>query len=475
MSQDLICRKIAHLKVDAEASIRNSSSKIERILNDGLPIFSDEVGSFSSNAEKFYISTSNREMENTTIAVKNYLNNAKWDLVNKYYINVLKNLDSLTNIIFCIQKNYFDNIQYINISQSYNMGSSIDNITTRSLRINEASKGELLISLYRRLYILRPFIEKINNEILRIPDHIITHKCALSTLNELLPIWKISINSQAKNESQCLYNRENKLSSVICLQLPLENIFFKQGSFVSRPMAQIDNNSLFNDVLVTLFFSKNKFNPYGGKYNLRASLKLPEFTSYLINNNYQLYVKTKPSGSESKNITSSTLPQVDFPSCIKSALAKQIHSTLHRVHWALIDRLIFHTIVQQVVNAQKDSPEAIYINELSSERVIFSINEASPSISFSHDNSGLEVKNISVSYKPISVENCFLSNDELNALKLLRESFLEIWRNSIKLNTDNLLENQMCVIKLSKYSNKLLERWIHKLAKKCINISATSL
>ncbi|KAH8583794.1 uncharacterized protein ELE39_001540 [Cryptosporidium sp. chipmunk genotype I] len=470
MGQDLICREITDLKVDAEPSLRSNSSRIERILNDGLPVFSDDVGSFSSNAEKFYISTSKREIENSAISVRNYLNNANWDLINKQYINVLKNLDSLTSIIFCIQKNYCDNIQYINISQSYSMASGIENITTKSLRINEASKEELLISIYRRLCMLKPFIEKINNEILKIPEHITTHNGVLSTLNELLPIWKISINSQVNNEAKCFYNCENKLSSVICLQLPLKNIFFKQKeSFISRFMAQIDNNSLFNDVYVTLCFKKNEFNPYTRKYNLCASIKLPEFTSYLINNNYQLYVKTIPDRSVTKNKTSSTVPKVDFPSCIKSTLAKQIHSILHRVHWTLIDRLIFHIILQQIANMQKDYPEVIYIKELSSEHVIISINETNPPFNAINASLGPEIKSISISYKPVGVEeNRFLSSNELNALKLLRESFLEIWKNSIKLNLDNLLENQICGSKLCKYSNELLERWIYKLAKKCI-------
>ncbi|OII74214.1 uncharacterized protein cubi_01058 [Cryptosporidium ubiquitum] len=469
MNQDLICKKINNLRIGAEPSLRNNSSRIERILNDGLPLFSDEVGSFTSNAEKFYISTSNREIENMKIEVRNYLNNEKWDLINKQYVNVLKNLDSLTNIIFCIQKNYSDNIQYINISQSYSMASTSETLNARSFRINEASKNELLISIYKRLCMLKPFIEKINNEILRIPDRIITHKGALSTLNELLPIWKITMYSQTNSETQCFYSHENILSSVVCLQLPLKNIFKQKESFTSRPMARIDHDNLFSDVLVNLFFNnKNEFISYNGKCNLHVSIKLPEFTSYLINNNYQLYVKIIPNRSPAKNNTYSTTPKVDFPICIKSTLAKQIHSILHKIHWTLIDRSIFHTLMQQIANIQRDNPEMIFIKELSSENITFSINETSLSNDANYYNFGLELKSISISFKPINnKEDCFLSSNELNALKLLRESFLEIWKHSIELNLDTPLENPMCGVKLCKYSNKLLERWIYKLAKKC--------
>lgn len=471
MSQDLICREVANLRVDAESSLRNNSSRIERVLNDGLPLFSEEVGSFSSNAEKFYTSTSNRETEQVIVGGKHYLNSARWDLIDKQYVNVLKNLDCLTNIIFCIQKNYCDNIQYINISQSYDMVSSNENLAARSLCINEASKDELLISLYRRLSILKPFVNKINNEIQRVPNRIITHINALVVLNELLPIWKININSQNNDQTQSFYNCESVLSSVISLQLPSRNVFFKKKeSIISRSMWQIDNNILFDDMIIKLFFNcKNESNCHVGESSLRAFIKLPELISYFINNNYQLCIEITQNIPESKRSISDTKPKVDFPPCIKSTLAKQIHSFLHKIHWVLIDRTIFHVIVQQVVNNQKENPEMISIRELDSEHVIFSINEANSYINNTYADLGLKTKDISISYKPISTTGKrFLTSTELNALILLRETFLEMWKHSIELNVGDLLGNPMSCAKLCKYSNKLLEGWIFKLAKKCI-------
>lgn len=471
MSQDLICEEIATLKIDAESSLRNNSSRIERVLNDGLPLFSEEVGSFSSNAEKFYTSTSNRETEQMIVEGKHYLNSTRWDLIDRQYVNVLKNLDSLTNIIFCIQKNYCDNIQYINISQSYDMVSSSESLSTRSFCINEASKDELLISVYRRLSILKPFVDKINTEIRIVPNRIITHIHALSALNELLPIWKININSQNNDETQSLHNLENVLSSVISIQLPSRNVFFrKKESLASRYMGQIDNNSLFDDLLIKLFFNcRNESNSHVKKPNLRAFMKLPESTSFLIKNNYQLCIKITQNVPTSKRSISDTKPKVDFPPCIKSTLAKQMHSILHKIHWILIDRSIFHIIMQQIVNIQKDSPEVISIRELDSEHIIFSINEANSYINNPYADLGLIAKDISISYRPIATTGKYsLTSTEINALKLLRETFLEVWKHSIQLNVGDVFEDPLRCTKICKYSNKLLEGWIFKLAKKCI-------
>lgn len=123
--------------------------------------------------------------------------------------------------------------------------------------------------------------------------------------------------------------------------------------------------------------------------------------------------------------------------------------------------------MQQIINTQKSNPEMICIKELSSENIRFSIDEKNFFTKLNFANLGLKLESISINFKPISNEDCFLSSNELNALKLLRETFLEIWQNSTKLNLNTPPETPMCG-KLCNYSNKLLEKWIYKLAKKCI-------
>ncbi|KAJ1607755.1 hypothetical protein OJ253_2204 [Cryptosporidium canis] len=471
MDKNLICGEIVNLRVDAESSLRSSSSRIERILTDGQPLFSEEVGSFPSNAEKFYISTSNKETEQI-LGVKHYSNNSKWELINMQFINILKNLDSLTNIIFCIQKNYGDNIQYMNISQSYCMASTSENLAARSLCINEASKDELLISIHRRLSILKPFVHLINNEVLRVPSRILTHLSALRVLNELLPIWNISVSSQNYDETPSFHSRGNVLSSVISLQLPSRNAFLGQKeSIISKSMGRADNNNLFGDLFATLIFNcKNEFSFRPEMQNLRALVKLPEFMSNLIDNNFQLYIKITENIPESKRVAFDTKPNIIFPPCLNSTLAKQIHSILHKAHWVLIDHLIFHIMVHQIINIQRDQPEIISIRELDSEHVVFSIHETSSNINNNiYAGLGLISSDLSINYRPVKAGNePLLTRADVAALKLLREAFLDAWRDSTKWRLSDELDPPINCVKSCKYSNKLLEGWALKLAKKCI-------
>ncbi|KAF7458620.1 hypothetical protein HWI79_705 [Cryptosporidium felis] len=471
MDDHLICNRIYNLKVDVEPSTRTGFPKIERILADGIPSFAEEIGNFSSNAEKYFISTSSRANDIKTNKEKRYFNNGKWDAIDNQYSNTLKNLDTLTNVIFCIQKNFGDKIQYLNISQSYRMICKAEHFSKKSYYINEASKKELLLSIFRRFCVLKPFIKKVNDEMNKIPLRISTHIDILNTINELLPIWKISLSNRA-NKEQLSHDNRSCLSFKFCLHLPQRNTFINNEQYISNSWLHSNDNNIFGDLFVTVLFN-NKHEDITNncgyrKTSTRVFIKLPNLTSHILNKRYQLNIQFSSNNSNCCTRVIDTTPKVIFPSCLNSELSKQIHSTLHNIYWSLLDRSIYHAFVRQLIDIQRESSETVSIKELHSEEVSFSINKTN----FHGDdrahftNMGIDLENICISYKPVNYEKRCLNICEMRALRLLREAFLEIWNCSLKNNIDNYFEIFMHRIETHKFYNGLLERWISKLLQK---------
>ncbi|KAH8742037.1 hypothetical protein FG386_003539 [Cryptosporidium ryanae] len=467
MDENLIDPSIYNESVEVESYTRNSSSRIERILSDGIPIFAEEIGCFSSNAEKYFISTSNKELEEKLQKDDRLLNNSEWCTIESSICNVNKNLEVLSNVIFCIQKAYCDNIQYINISQSY----KIINEETRSIFSNEASKKELLLSISRRKSTLRPLVNEINLERNIIPTRFLTHYEILNSINELLPIWNISLYQNFSHETP-IHECYNSLSLQVKLILPPLNLSTQRGEKSSAKLWTKMANICFEDLVLILSFQnltdESDFHSFTHEKYVKncVCIKVPETLFSFLDENSELNI-TFDSAFLFYLLNKTSILSENFviPPSIKSKLSKQIHSSLRRIHWSLIDRAIFHTLIQELITIQKESKNHININGLDSNELSFSID---PQMIINHCNETREkFVNIYITFKQVEGSNSYFNSKENESIAtiLLREAFLEIWDKSNELDFTKLSNEFEECFTSNVNSSILLDTWIFKLQK----------
>ncbi|KAK6589328.1 hypothetical protein RS030_213430 [Cryptosporidium xiaoi] len=468
MDKNLIDPSIYCELVEVESCTRDSSSRIERILSDGIPLFAETIGCFSSNAEKYFIYTSNDELEERLQKDSKLLNNVEWDAIEGSLCNIAKHLEVLSNVTFCIQKAYCDNIQYINISQSYKM---INNEKSKSLFSNEASKKELLLAISKRKSTLRPLINEINLERDIIPIRLLAHYEILSAINELLPVWNISLYQNLNAETP-IHECSSSLNLQIRLTLPPLNLLTQKYEKNSTKLWTKIASICFEDLVLSLSFNDATSEPNLHSFKRKKFMRdfvyinAPETLMSLIDNDFELDVKFElGSPLDSFNRSSMVNENLVIPPSIKSKLSKQIHISLRRIHWKLIDRAVFHTLIQELVNIQKESKNHINISSLDSNEFSFSIDLQ---MLTNQDKAKKEkFQNIHVTLKQTNypVNDCNLKRSESFATMLLREAFLEVWNEYLELNSVGLSDKFEDFSSSSVKSSIILDTWILKLQK----------